>query len=100
MTLPSYLRVNGASVQLKVRLQPRASRDEIGGAQEDALKVRVTAPPLDSAANQALVRLLADTLHCPKSSVRLVRGQTSRVKTLDIDGMSPEEIARRLAGGS
>ncbi len=82
-----------------MKLQPRASRNEIGEALGDELRVKVTAPPVDSAANQALVELLAETLGCPRGKVELVRGQTSRHKTVKIYGAGVEEVLRKLAGG-
>ena len=62
MQLPGFLRLNADGLLLSVRLQPRASANEIGEALGNELKIRVTAPPVDSAANEALVRLLADKL--------------------------------------
>lgn len=82
--------------QLAVKLQPRASRNEIGPVQNDELKIRVTAPPVDSAANEALVRLLADALDCAPSRIQILRGQTSRHKTLLVAGIKPAEVIARL----
>ena len=62
MTSPGYIRVQKEGVQLAVRLQPRAARNEIREAMGDELKISVTAPPVDAAANEALLRLLADKL--------------------------------------
>jgi uncharacterized protein (TIGR00251 family) len=84
----------GALLRLKV--QPRASRDEIGPVAGDELRVRVTAPPVDAAANEAVLRFLADHLRVRRGDVRLIRGQTSRHKTIAIQGLSPEEVAARL----
>ena len=61
------------------------------------MRIKVTAPPVDSAANEALVRLLAEKLDCPRNRVELVRGKTSRHKTIKISGMAPEELAARLS---
>ena len=61
------------------------------------MKVKVTAPPVDAAANDALVRLLAERLDCPRGAVRMLRGQTSRHKVLAISGMSAKAVAARLA---
>jgi uncharacterized protein (TIGR00251 family) len=84
------------SLRFAVRVQPRASRSEIVGLHGDALKVRLTAPPIDGAANVALVELLADVLGVPLNSVRIVTGGTSRGKVVEVDGVSVENI-RRLA---
>ena len=89
-------RVQKDGVYLAVKLQPRASRNEIGEPLGDELKIKVTAPPVDAAANEALLRLLADTLDCPRGAVQLVRGQTSRHKTLLIQNLLAEEVQKRL----
>jgi len=98
MPIPNYLREQAGDVLLSVKLQPRASKNEIGEAIGNELKIKVTAPPVDAAANQALIALLADTLDCPRGHVELIRGQTSRHKVLRLRGISADEIARRLAG--
>ena len=92
-----FLRAVVGGVELAVKLQPRASRDEIGGAIGNELKIKVTAAPVDSAANEALVRLLAEKLDVPRGAVQLVRGQTSRHKTVRIAGITVEVAAGRLA---
>ncbi len=96
MSLPSYLRVQADGVCLAVKVQPRASRNEIGEPVGDELKIKVTAPPVDSAANEALLRLLAERLGCARGAVQLVRGQTSRHKMVGIHGLSAEEVLERL----
>ena len=95
--MPSYLQTHENGVYLSVKLQPRASRNEIGEAAGNELKIKVTAPPVDAAANEALLRLLAEVLDCPRSSVQLVRGHTSRHKVLKIRGRSLESVAASLA---
>ena len=86
----------GAAVRVGVHVQPRASRSEIVGLHGAALKVRLQAPPVDGAANEALVRLLADRLGVPRTSVHVVAGTTSRAKTVEIEGTT-EEAVRALA---
>ena len=82
---------------LEVRVQPRASRNEIGDFMPaGALKVRVTAPPVDGKANDAVVKLLAKQLGITPSSVTVVRGATARNKTIEIDGLSDDEIRQRF----
>ena len=98
MDMPGFLQAHADGVYLSVRLQPRASRNEIGEAVGDELKIRVTAPPVDSAANEALVRLLAKVLDCPRSSVQLVRGQTSRHKLVFLQGTTVGAVAAKLSG--
>jgi uncharacterized protein (TIGR00251 family) len=86
----------GDGTFLSVKLQPRASRNEIQGLHGAELKISVTAPPVDSAANAALIEFLAETLNLHRSALQLIRGQTSRHKTIFITGLSPAQLAGRL----
>ena len=95
--LPTYLREQGGDVLLAIKLQPRASKNEIGEALGNELKIKVTAPPVDAAANEALIELLAKELDCSRSQVQLIRGQTSRHKTIRLQGISAAEVTKRLA---
>ena len=95
---PGYLRHLDDAVLLAVKLQPRASKNEIGDALGYELRVKVTAPPVDAAANQALIELLVDTLDCLRGQVELIRGQTSRHKVIKLHGLSVEVVAKLLAG--
>ena len=70
----------------KVRVQPGASKNEIVGVQQDALKVRISAPPVQGKANKALVNFLAKELGVKKSEIEIVSGHTSRVKTIKVIG--------------
>ena len=97
MAIPTYLRATPGGTLLAVKLQPRASANEICGALGDALKIKITAPPVDSAANESLVKFLADRLDCAKNRVELVRGQTSRHKTVKLHGFTPEEAVALLS---
>jgi uncharacterized protein (TIGR00251 family) len=81
---------------LALKLQPRASTDEIVGPLGAELRIRVTAPPVDSAANEALLRFLAERLACPRNRVELVRGRTSRHKLVRLHGFTAGEVAARL----
>src|ERR1041385_1320528 len=96
MSLPPYLRAQPDGVLLSIKLQPRASANEIGEALGNELRVKVTAPPVDSAANEALVRFLAEQLDCARNCVELVRGQTSRHKTIKLHKLTADEILKRL----
>jgi uncharacterized protein (TIGR00251 family) len=96
MTIPGFLRVQADGVLLSVKLQPRASANEIGDALGDELRIKVTAPPVDAAANEALVKLLAQHLDCPRNRVELVRGHTSRHKTIKLYGLAPEDVVAKL----
>jgi len=97
MILPGYLRDLPDGVLLFIKLQPRASKSEIGEAAGNELKVRVTAPPVDAAANEALCRFLAEQLDCPRRNVELVKGHQSRHKTLKLHGLNASEVLSRLA---
>lgn len=90
------IEVRGSLVRVAVHVQPRAARSEIVGQHGAALKVRLQAPPVDGAANDALVRVLADALGVSQRSVRVVAGATSRAKTVEIDGTT-EDAVRALA---
>lgn len=96
MSLPTYLRATPGGTLLAIKLQPRASANEIGEALGDELKIKVTAPPVDSAANESLVKFLAGHLGCAKNRVELLRGQTSRHKTVKLHGFTAEEVAALL----
>ena len=84
-------------MRLAVRVLPRSSRNSIEWEQE-TLKVRLTAPPVDGAANEALIALLAERLGLPKRSISIVSGLTSRQKIVEIVGMAEEEVGKRLQG--
>jgi len=94
--MPAFLHVQADGVLLSVKVQPRASANEIGEALGNELRVKVTAPPVDAAANEALIKLLAQQLHCPRNRVDIVRGHTSRHKTVKLYGLSAEDAAARL----
>jgi uncharacterized protein len=99
MTIPSFLRVQPDGVQVSVKLQPRASANEIGEALGNELRIKVTAPPVDAAANEALVRLLAEHFDCPRNRVELVRGHTSRHKIVKLYGLTAETVLEKLVRG-
>jgi uncharacterized protein (TIGR00251 family) len=84
--------------RIRVRLTPRAARDEIAGWRDGMLLARVTAPPVEGRANAALARLLARALDLPPSRVGVIAGARGREKTVAIDGLSQEEALRRLGG--
>lgn len=96
MTLPAFIKPESSAVVLSLKVQPRASKNEIGEPLGAELRVRVTAPPVDAAANEAVVRLLSETLHCSRSSVELLRGHTSRHKTVRVHGVKPEAVLALL----
>ena len=79
-----------------VRLHPRAKRNAITGTLGDALKISLTAPPLEGRANHACIEFLADLLKLPRSSITIAAGQTSRNKLIRISGVSAADIGARL----
>lgn len=83
--------VNGR-VRFPVHVQPRASRSEIAGIHGDALKVRLSAPPVDGAANDALIEFLAELFAVGRRSVRILAGDTSRSKVVEIEGVTEHAV--------
>lgn len=83
-------------IRLGVHVQPRSSRNQIVGEQEGCLKVKLTAPPVEGEANQALINFLARSLDIPKKNVVLVKGDTSRHKIIEIHGLSEAQFLDKL----
>jgi hypothetical protein len=83
-------------IRLAIHVQPRASRTEIVGAHGDALKIRLSAPPVDGAANEALVEFLSERFAVPRRAVRILSGAQSRAKTVEIDGLTADDVRRLL----
>lgn len=79
-----------------VRVVPRSSREEVAGFSDGAVRIRLTAPPLENRANEALVRFLSRALGIPRRQVELVSGERGRNKVVRVHGMIREEIYRRL----
>lgn len=98
MAVPNFLRAQSDGTLLAVKLQPRASANEIVLPQVDSgeLRIRVSAPPVDAAANEALIRLLAERLDCPRNRIQLVHGHKSRHKIIKLHGFTPEEVLKRF----
>jgi uncharacterized protein (TIGR00251 family) len=81
---------------INVRVQPCASRNEIGETDADGmLRIRVTAPPADGEANEAVLKLLAKHLGVPKSMLTIVRGATTRNKVIEVQGLTEDEVRQR-----
>jgi uncharacterized protein (TIGR00251 family) len=91
------VRESEGGVSFLVRVQPRASRSEISGEWQGALRVRLTAPPVDDRANEALRRLLAESLNVPVAAVKIAQGQRSRSKRVEIRGATAAQVRRLLA---
>jgi len=85
---------SGDCIRLSVRLQPRSSRNEIAGFQGDRLKVRITAPPVEGMANEALIDFLSESLKISRRNVCIVSGHSSRNKIVEIRGAELEEVQR------
>lgn len=95
--IPACLQVTGqGELRLYVKVQPRAARTALAGLLGRELKVRVTAPPVEDAANEELLRFLAKTLELPRAAVRLVHGHSSGHKVLALTGLTAAEAARGL----
>ena len=91
------VRERDGGVSFGVRVQPRASRSEITGEWQGALRVRLTSPPVDDKANEELRRLLAESLNVPLAAVRIAHGLHSRSKRVEIRGATGAQV-RGLAG--
>ncbi len=87
-------------VRITIKVQPRASASSVEGLHGDALKIRLAAPPVDGAANEALRHLLGEILQRPKSAIQVRSGLASRRKVVEVMGISPPEAARRLGLGA
>lgn len=90
--LAEFLKDGPEGARLALKVHPRAKRNEVGETDGDVLRIKVTAPPVDSAANEAVVKLLAKRLGVSKGMVRIVRGQTSRLKVVEIQGVTAREV--------
>ena len=92
----SSVDVPATSLRLRIHLQPRAARSRIVGRHGEAIKIQVHAPPVDGAANAALIALLAETLAVPRRAIRIVHGATSREKLVEIEDADLAACERRL----
>jgi uncharacterized protein (TIGR00251 family) len=90
------LRPEGTGCLLKVKVTPRGSANAVLGVAEGALRLRLTAPPVEGAANAAARDFLADLLGLPRRSVELTRGQANRSKVFRIEGLDPSGVRARL----
>jgi len=83
---------------LAIRVQPRAKRTEVAGEREGAIVIRVSAPPVEGKANEAVCKLIAKRLGVPARAVRILRGETGRDKVVRVDGMDGEAARAALLG--
>jgi uncharacterized protein len=84
------------AVTFLVRVQPRASKDDVAGEMGGALKIRLCAPAVEDRANESLVEFLAQLLKTPRSAVRILSGERSRTKRIEIRGVSRQQILALL----
>lgn len=96
MTLPPYVSSQGTQVWLSVKVQPRSSRTEIAGLLGKELKIKVSAPPVDGAANEALTEFLAKKLGVARRAVQLIRGASAAHKVFCITGLGIGDVVARL----
>ena len=95
------VRETAQGAQFAVRVQPRSSRNAIAGVvslgnQGDAVKLAITAPPVDGKANQAVIEFFAELFRLPKSSIAIVSGETGRNKVIAVRGVSAEQVRKAL----
>lgn len=83
-------------VQFRIKVQPRSSKNQVCGIHGDAIKLKLTAPPVDGAANEACQRYLADLFGLAISRIQIISGQTSRNKLIRVEGLSQDEIIAKL----
>ncbi len=87
--------INGC-ITFEVRVVPRAARTELAGEMDNAVKVRISSPPVDGAANAELIKFLAKILGVAKGDVEIVSGQTSKTKRLQITGITAEQLRNAI----
>ena len=91
----SWISAIPGGIRIQVKVQPRASRNEVTGVVGDCLRVRLTAPPVEGEANKLLQKYLSEVLCCSPGSIRIIRGSTGRLKLLDVSGLG-ENDAKKL----
>lgn len=95
-TSPFVTTPDGTATLVTLYVQPRASRTEVSGLHDSALRLRVTAPPVDGEANAEIVVFLAKQLGIAKSAIQIISGDAARRKRVRIEGMTPENVERIL----
>ena len=91
------IRETAGGAVFRVRVVPRSSRSGIAGIQDDALKLRIMAPPVEGKANEECVRLLAELLGVKRGQVTIIAGHASRTKTVAVDGLKADQVASLIA---
>ena len=90
------VQANRDGVMLIVRVLPRANRNQVAGVEQGAIKIKLTAPPVEGAANAALIEFVADWLGVRKSAVSIVSGEKARHKRVQVAGLTVEAVRRKL----
>jgi uncharacterized protein (TIGR00251 family) len=96
MRAPTYIRETAEGVTVAIKVQPRASANEILDVAGNELRIKVTAPPVDAAANEALIKFLAEKVGCTRNKVELMRGHTSRHKVVRLHGLTAASVLAAL----
>ncbi len=96
MPLPPWVRASKGGATIEAFVRPRAAKDGLAGVHGTGLRVKVKAPPVEGRANRAVEDLFAGILGLPRAAVRVVTGESSRHKTIRVDGMSPEVVSAAL----
>ena len=91
------IRETAGHITFSIKVQPRAKKNAINGTVGDALKVSLTAPPVDGKANQAVIEFFSGIFKIPRSSITIASGETSRIKTIRIVGVSKSTVEQALA---
>jgi uncharacterized protein (TIGR00251 family) len=94
--VPLRIRGKDGGVEIAIHVQPRAGRNAVAGIHNGALKIKVTAPPVDNAANEAVIGLVSSLLKIPRSRLAITAGAKSRDKILRVDGVSVEEVLQSI----
>lgn len=98
--MEEWIKEKNGSLFVRIHVQPRASKNEIVGTHGDSLKVRLTSPPVEGAANSLLIEFIAKKLGTSKSKIEIVSGEKSRHKTLKVEGFTRSEVVRILGTSS
>ncbi len=93
-----YIGTTESGVEIRIKVSPRSSKSEVVGISDDRLRIKLNSPPVDGAANKELIKLLSKIFGVAKSSLELVRGDKSRLKTVLVRGKSADEIKELLRG--
>ena len=93
----SWILADGNGVILRLHIQPGAKKTEVAGEHGEALKIRLSAPPIDGKANACLIEFLAKQLGVAKSAVELLSGDTSRAKRVRVDGVTIDAVTAKLS---